>query len=130
MGFSYQVKLWLPCGTFQVLKLLKSFCWPEVVSIAVVSLHLLVTLPRTYAGRSALTWGKPVFWSFFGLFGPFLVVFFWTSFGVPVSGHPSAFGEGFQLSRVTHPLGPGPVGLDFWGHPAGHPSVFSVILFS
>jgi len=68
------------------------FCW--------------VTLPGTYAGRSALTWGKPASCSHLGFFCPFVVsfspvgvswisfVFFFPFFPFIASGAPSSLGSG------------------------------------
>ena len=56
------------------------------------------------------------------------LVFFWTPYLL----------RGFLLKRspfvsllcgIAHPLGPRPFGLNFWGHPSGHPSGGSPIRF-
>ena len=67
----------------------------------------LMTLPGTYAGRSALTWGKPASFSHLGFFCPFVVSFFprwgflrsgfvflFCFFPLIASGAPSSLGSG------------------------------------
>ena len=65
-----------------------------------------MTLPGTYAGRSALTWGKPASFSHLGFFCPFVVsfspvgvswiwfVFLFSFFPLIASGAPSSLGSG------------------------------------
>ena len=68
-----------------------------------------MTVPGTYAGRSALTWGKPASCSHLGFFCPFVVsfspvgvswisfVFFFSFFPLIASGAPSSLGSGSSL---------------------------------
>ena len=65
-----------------------------------------MTLPGTYAGRSALTWGKPASFSHLGFFCPFVdsfspvgvswfwFVFLFSLFPLIASGAPSSLGSG------------------------------------